>query len=115
MTTPTDRGKMRLVLFVCLAAIAAVVWPSNATVTVTVDPVSGNDTACLSLQQLANSSRPDSPPPCRTLNRALGSERLSCNLNLSCDKGVLEDFEDGMIILADGEHRLSGELLFPCI
>ena len=99
-----------------LVVLVVVLGASDATVTVTVDPVSGDDNTCLSIQQLSdsssNSSEPEYPPvPCRTLNRALGSEQLLCS-NLSCARGLVEEFQEGAVIrLADGEHRLSGELV----
>ena len=98
-------------VLVSLVAIAAVAGSSTAAITVTVDPISGNDTACLSIQELSGSNSTDSSdlPPCRTLNGALGTDQVSCS-NLSCERGVVEDFEDGAVIrFEDGEHRLSGE------
>ena len=79
-------------------------------ITVRVDPVTGNDTACLSIQDMisdvSNSSLSETLP-CRTLNRALGADEISCD-SISCAQGDLDGFTDEtLILLADGEHRLS--------
>lgn len=90
---------------------------AGAEFTVTVDPTTGDDTNCFSLQELlstASASGSDglSPviPPCRTLNRALGDEQQNCS-TLSCSQGSLTGFDGAVIRLASGEHRLTSELL----
>lgn len=99
---------------------------AGAEFTVIVDPTTGNDTNCFSLQELLSTASASgsglstasdsgsglSPviPPCRTLNRALGDEQQNCG-SLSCSQGSLTGFDGAVIRLASGEHRLTSELL----
>ncbi len=76
----------------------------------TVDPSIDNDTACLSLQELSASNA--SSGECRSLNRALGAENISCSSTVSCESGALNftDYDSVLVMLADGEHRMSGKI-----
>lgn len=97
-------------LVASLVTLVTVVGYSDATITVTVDPDSGNDTACLSISESASENSTDLVP-CRTLNKALGTVagQTHCR-NVSCEVGALVDFEDEAVIrLEDGKHKLSGE------
>lgn len=62
-----------------------------------VNPVAGNDTACLSLQDLENNS---SQVPCKTINKALGE--VGCNS--SCENN--RPLYDSVVKLSDGVHVL---------
>lgn len=64
-----------------------------------VDPGIGNDTACLSLQELQNSSTP-SPVPCKTINQALG--RIECNYD--CENS--QPLYHSVVKLSEGVHIL---------
>ena len=80
---------------------------SEAVVTVTVDPVNGNDFTCQPVQELSSSS---SAEPCKTLNRALGAGNVpsTCN-DVSCESGAVNESDGIVIILADGDHNLTGK------
>lgn len=62
-----------------------------------VDPVTGNDTACSSLQELENSSI---HVPCKTINKALGE--IGCSS--SCENN--QPLHDSVVKLSDGVHIL---------
>lgn len=62
-----------------------------------VDPSTGNDTACSSLQELKNSSNQVS---CKTINKALGD--IGCSS--SCENE--QPLHDALVKLSDGEHIL---------
>ena len=76
---------------------------------VTVDPSNGNDSSCLSAQELlANQSLSNEPgTPCATLNRALGD--VACGINSSCVVPASDQLDGVVIVLADGLHRLTGK------
>lgn len=97
---------LRLVC-VFLVGVMGLLRQPCAGITVTVDPQLGNDAACLSIQDLAsNSSLSETSIPCRTLNRALGADGVSCD-SISCAQGDLDGFDDALILLEDGDHRLT--------
>ncbi len=100
---------MELLVSVFLVGVIGLLQHPCAGITVTVDPTGGNDATCLSIQDLAfnNDSLTETSVPCRTLNRALGADEVSCN-SISCDEGALDGFtDDAVILLEDGDHTLT--------
>ena len=74
---------------------------------VTVDPASGNDSSCLSAQEVNESAPADAQTPCKTINRALGD--AGCNRNVSCVASGQDQLSGVVIRLADGLHQLTGD------
>ena len=103
-----------VVLLCTVAAIGAFsVDSAGAQVVVTVDPKLGNDSTCLSAQEAIealNASSSVVAGPCATLNRALGD--VDCGSNGSCLASGGKQLSEVVIMLADGVHRLTGEIQF---
>lgn len=94
-----------LVLFCVLSVVRA-----QSLIVVRVDPVSGNDSSCLSAQEVNETvnTRPDQA--CATINRALGD--VGCGGSASCAASGNDRLNGVEVRLADGVHRLTGGLIF---
>ncbi len=89
-------------LLLCLVALSPVILAQQPLI-LTVDRDAGNDTTCLSAQELMNStlSQSDDIKPCRTINKALGN--VQCNY--SCENDA-QQINNVTIRLENGVHRL---------
>lgn len=74
---------------------------------VLVDRSQGNDSTCLSAQEMIQLNESASIP-CASINRALGN--VACGRNSSCVASSRDQLNGVEIRLADGVHRLTGEL-----
>ena len=72
-----------------------------------VDSSSGDDSSCLSAQEMSQVNDSASVP-CATINRALG--RVACGRNNSCVASDRDQLSGVEIRLSSGVHRLTGEL-----
>lgn len=90
--------------------LLAVVQLSATHVTITVDPTSGNDSSCWSIQELQAANLSFRSMSCRTINKALGdTENVStCDTLQFCSLGLLDGVDGVTIELVDGEHILEG-------
>ncbi len=91
-------------LLLCLALLSPTILGQEPPI-LPVDSEHGNDTACLSAQELLkpNTTLPDPVVPCRTINKVLGY--IECSNKCGNDT---ERIENVTIQLEDGVHRLEG-------
>lgn len=96
-----------------LLLILAGVQLSLSRVTVVIDPFSGDDDNCQSVQDILSVGMISNLTACRSIDRALGrrpGNLSTCSSVLSCASGDLGVVVDRVLIqLADGEHRLNGK------
>lgn len=89
-------------LLVFVAIFLSLLTESSCQNEVYVDPLTGNDTECLSLQEIQD-GQTSTNSPCRTLNQALGN--VDCRrAQFSCSDAGLEN---AIVWLLDGVHQLS--------
>lgn len=92
-----------LVVFCALSTVRA-----QSLIVVRVDPVSGNDSSCMSAQEINETANTSPDQACATINRALGD--VGCGRNVSCAASGRDRLSGVEIRLADGVHRLTGRL-----
>ena len=98
-------GSCVYILLALVATLAHSQPAAAAGLVVSVDPILGNDIACLSAQELLlnQTSLPPSQTPCQTVNKALGNVRC----DVGCRPSGGETIENVTIRLEDGIHTLT--------
>ena len=98
----------------CLLCVLVILFVpfSTGNIKVRVDPKNGNDTTCTPAVDLMNSTNRPSDVPCRTINYALLGDTWRDYRTLlapNCSD-VSQNLSNVRVLLADGEHRLSGRV-----
>lgn len=97
---------------VLLLLLVLVCTPLSATVTITVDPLGGDDGSCMSIGQLSQAGLTNSSVPCETLNYALSlpdNETNDYYSTKNCTQAT-NGFTDVLVLLKEGLHSLTSQL-----